>query len=35
MLGRLAATVAKSVLQGNRVVVLRAELINMSGNFYR
>jgi len=35
MLGRLAATVAKSVLQGNKVVVLRAELINMSGNFYR
>jgi large subunit ribosomal protein L13Ae len=35
MLGRLAATVAKTVLQGNKVVVLRAELINMSGNFYR
>jgi len=35
MLGRLAATVAKSVLQGNRVVILRSELINLSGNFYR
>jgi len=35
MLGRLATTVAKAVLQGNKVVVLRAELINLSGNFYR
>jgi len=35
MMGRLAATVAKAVLEGNRVVVLRAELINISGNFYR
>jgi len=35
MLGRLATTVAKAILQGNRVVVLRAELINLSGNFYR
>jgi len=35
MLGRLSATVAKSILNGEKVVVLRAELINMSGNFYR
>jgi large subunit ribosomal protein L13Ae len=35
MLGRLAATVAKAILNGERVVVLRAELINLSGNFYR
>jgi len=35
MFGRLAATVAKAALQGNRVIVLRAELINLSGNFYR
>jgi len=35
MFGRLAGTVAKSLLNGERVVVLRAELINLSGNFYR
>jgi len=35
MMGRLATTVAKAALQGNKVVVLRSELINLSGNFYR
>merc|ERR1712098_532739 len=33
--GRLASTVAKFILNGNKVVVVRCEAINMSGNFYR
>ncbi|KAL8595306.1 60S ribosomal protein L13A [Nucella lapillus] len=35
LLGRLAAIVAKTLLQGQRVVVVRCEGINISGNFYR
>merc|ERR1719167_1264868 len=35
LLGRLAAVVAKTLLQGQRVVVVRFEGINISGNFYR
>merc|ERR1712002_635765 len=35
LLGRLAATVAKTILQGQRVVALRCEDINISGSFYR
>jgi len=35
LLGRLAALVAKTLLQGQRVVVVRCEDINISGNFYR
>jgi len=35
LLGRLAAVVAKTLLQGNKVVVLRCEGINISGSFYR
>ena len=35
LLGRLASIVAKFLLQGNKVVVVRCEGINMSGNFYR
>merc|ERR1712173_479318 len=35
MLGRLAALVAKTILQGQRVVILRAEGICISGSFYR
>ena len=35
LLGRLASVIAKSVLQGQRVVVVRCEDINISGNFYR
>merc|ERR1711953_557032 len=35
LLGRLASTVAKFILNGNKVVVVRTEGINMSGNFYR
>jgi len=34
-MGRLSAIVAKTLLQGQRVVVLRCEGINISGNFYR
>lgn len=35
LLGRLASIVAKTILQGQRVVVVRCEEINISGNFYR
>ncbi|EDO38749.1 predicted protein [Nematostella vectensis] len=35
LLGRLASTVAKSILSGQRVVVVRCEKICISGNFYR
>merc|ERR1712025_1421349 len=35
LLGRLAAIVAKTILQGQRVVIVRCEGINISGSFYR
>uniref|UniRef100_T1J6X9 Large ribosomal subunit protein uL13 n=1 Tax=Strigamia maritima TaxID=126957 RepID=T1J6X9_STRMM len=35
LLGRLAAIVAKTILTGQRVVVVRCEGINISGNFFR
>merc|ERR1712105_80360 len=35
LLGRLASIVAKTILQGQRVVVVRCEGINISGSFYR
>merc|ERR1712141_655750 len=35
LMGRLASIVAKNILNGNKVVVVRTEAINMSGNFYR
>ncbi|XP_060790823.1 60S ribosomal protein L13a [Neoarius graeffei] len=35
LLGRLAAIVAKQVLLGHKVVIVRCEGINISGNFYR
>lgn len=35
LLGRLAAIIAKTVLQGNKVVVVRSEQLNISGNFFR
>merc|ERR1712083_846634 len=35
LLGRLASIVAKFILSGNKVIVVRCEGINMSGNFYR
>merc|ERR1712048_628305 len=34
-MGRLASIVAKNILNGNKVVIVRSEGINMSGNFYR
>ncbi|CAH1227121.1 RPL13A [Branchiostoma lanceolatum] len=35
LLGRLAAIVAKSILQGQKIVIVRCEGINISGSFYR
>ena len=35
LLGRLASIVAKQLLEGNRVVIVRAEGINMSGALHR
>ena len=35
LMGRLATVVAKAVLQGQKVVVVRCENINISGSFYR
>jgi len=35
LLGRLASIVAKTLLQGQKVVVVRCEGINISGSFYR
>ncbi|KAG8302265.1 60S ribosomal protein L13A [Homalodisca vitripennis] len=34
LLGRLAAIVAKTILQGDKVIVVRTEQINISGNFF-
>jgi len=35
LIGRLAATVAKTILQGHNVVVVRCEGLNFSGSLYR
>eukprot|EP00112_Aurelia_sp_Birch-Aquarium-sp1_P004492 Seg1509.15 transcript_id=Seg1509.15/GoldUCD/mRNA.D3Y31 product="60S ribosomal protein L13a" pseudo=true protein_id=Seg1509.15/GoldUCD/D3Y31 len=35
LLGRLASVIAKAILQGQRIVAVRCEDINISGNFYR
>lgn len=35
MVGRLASVVAKNLLQGGKVVVVRCEELNLSGHFYR
>merc|ERR1712113_1281896 len=35
LMGRLASVIAKQLLSGQRVVVVRCEGINVSGNFYR
>merc|ERR1712029_27127 len=35
LMGRLASVVAKNILNGNKVVVVRCEGINQSCNFYR
>ena len=34
-MGRLASIVAKQILAGQRVVVVRAEELNISGSFFR
>jgi len=35
LLGRLASTVAKQLLIGQKIVVVRCEAINISGEFFR
>lgn len=35
LLGRLASIVAKQLLAGQKVTIVRAELVNVSGNFFR
>jgi hypothetical protein len=35
LLGRLASIIAKQALSGQKVVVVRSELINVSGSFFR
>lgn len=35
LLGRLASVVAKQIISGQKVIVVRCEEINMSGSFYR
>eukprot|EP00164_Ancoracysta_twista_P001020 GFYU01001330.1.p2 GENE.GFYU01001330.1~~GFYU01001330.1.p2 ORF type:complete len:202 (+),score=70.52 GFYU01001330.1:30-635(+) len=35
LLGRLASTIAKHILNGGKVVVVRCEDINISGHFYK
>ncbi|KAI5955725.1 RPL16A [Candida jiufengensis] len=35
LLGRLASIVAKQILNGNKIVIVRAEALNISGNHFR
>ena len=35
LLGRLSAIVAKAILNGQKIVIVRSEGICISGNFYR
>ena len=35
LLGRLASTVAKQLLNGQHIVVVRCEALNISGEFFR
>ena len=35
LLGRLASIVAKQILNGQKIVVVRCEEINISGSFFR
>ena len=35
LLGRLASIVAKQLLSGQKIVVVRAESLNISGEFFR
>jgi len=35
LVGRLASKIAKEILRGQRVVVVRCELMNLSGSLFR
>lgn len=35
LVGRLASVVAKNLLQGGKVIVVRCEELTLSGHFYR
>ena len=35
LMGRLASTIAKQILNGQKVTVVRCEEINVSGSFFR
>jgi ribosomal protein uL13 len=35
LLGRLASTIAKQLLNGQKIVVVRCEALNISGEFFR
>jgi large subunit ribosomal protein L13Ae len=35
LLGRLASIIAKQILTGQKIVVVRCELVNASGSFFR
>ena len=35
LLGRLASIVAKQILNGQKIVIVRAEELNVSGSFFR
>lgn len=35
LLGRLASIVAKQLLEGQKIVVVRCEALNISGEFFR
>jgi large subunit ribosomal protein L13Ae len=35
LLGRLASTVAKQLLNGQKIVIVRCEALNISGEFFR
>lgn len=35
LIGRLASIVAKQILTGQKVVIVRAEELNVSGSFFR
>lgn len=35
LLGRLASIIAKQALNGQKIVIVRCELLNVSGSFFR
>ncbi len=35
LLGRLASTIAKQILNGQKITVVRCEDLNISGDFFR